>query len=192
MLKFLPKFHGNAATIHKLKEKEVANLENFERLKKVQKVLGQANKKDSSLYTPIPTKLSSLEKIAPQGSLYEIIKDMEIKMYCEDVIFSLISNIEEADPEAVLKREVEATSKKVELQRKRTLNSKHEGRKRLRLFESSYATWRERAFVITWPNIWNHVERRHYTRLSWMHKQAQTFHTKLTHIFAITSILVVS
>jgi len=68
MLRFLAKLHSNAAVLENIKKKEANNEEKFSSLKKVQKLLGQADKKNPGSYTSLPNTLSGLEKSAPPGN----------------------------------------------------------------------------------------------------------------------------
>ena len=71
---------SNAQAIKKAQEAEDKEKTKIDVLKSLQKALGQANKKDSTSYTSIPTKLSSLEKKAGAAKIDELMLSMEIKM----------------------------------------------------------------------------------------------------------------
>ena len=57
MWKFLSKDPSNAQAIKKAQDAEDKKKKKFDVLKSLQKALGQANKKDSTSYMSIPTKL---------------------------------------------------------------------------------------------------------------------------------------
>ena len=71
---------SNAQAIKKAQEAEDKKKTKFDVLKSLQKALGQANKKESTSYTSIPTKLFSLEKKAGAAKIDELMLSMEIKM----------------------------------------------------------------------------------------------------------------
>jgi hypothetical protein len=145
MLKFLAKSVANAAAIEKLKHADEKINDNFERWQKVRKLLGQADKKKSASYTPLPTKLSSLEKNTSPSLLTEALRSQEIHMYCKDAIKRIIHAIEDNTPSFIAGEIVDGiVGRALKVAQSNSINATL----RRRVFTNSRKTWRERAIVL--------------------------------------------
>ena len=144
MLKFLSKVAANAAAVQKIKESDENKKSNFERVKKIQKLLGQADKKNPDTYTPFPNKMSSIGTSC--SKLDDFLKDSEIKMNCKSAVLSIIQQIEELDPTFIassLVNEIVDSSFKTA-----TSRARNGPPLRLGTFGKTKNTWKERAIIM--------------------------------------------
>ena len=154
MLRFLAKLHSNAAVLENIKKKEANNEEKFSSLKKVQKLLGQADKKNPGSYTSLPNTLSGLEKSAPPGKLDEIMQNLEIKMYCKDALNSIIKEVEGNDANEIARcmvnEVVNSTFEHLHLRCQKVLNPKKRSTagKKMLMFQMANKTWKERSVIM--------------------------------------------
>ena len=111
MFKWLTSNAQNEAFVQK-REMQKAN---FERVKEIQKLLGQSDKHAAS-YASIPHKFSSMK-----GNIYEQLKQFEIEIYCKDTISSIIKQAEESDPITMAKATMDEMLDKVELRLKKSV-----------------------------------------------------------------------
>jgi hypothetical protein len=123
-------------------------------LKNIQKLLGQADKKNAETYTNVPNTMSGLEKISPPGEFYDTIQNLEVKMHCKDATKRIITQIEDNDPQdiasTIVKEVVDSSLRNIELRVKKLINPKKTSAsgKRLVVFHNSTKTWKERAVVM--------------------------------------------
>ena len=140
---------SNADALEKINKSNSENQKKFERLKKIQKVLGQAGKRTPT-YNSIPNKVSELSQVGCQKNVAEQIKQLEKQILCKSIVNDLISEIVEKDPLAMSKEVVESLVRKVELRLKRSANARKlkSNGNRLKVFQDCNNTWLERSVVM--------------------------------------------
>ena len=132
MLKFLARNTSNEAAIRNLEDSRAKKEAQMGVLKAVKKALGQANRNQPAAYTSMPRKLSTMETKAG-GKILEVMKQMESNMFAKQALEDILKKVESNIPEIVAEEVLESLKEKVELKLKRTITSKTQGGKKLKV-----------------------------------------------------------
>jgi hypothetical protein len=146
MLKFLARNPQNKSTIQNIVGGQEEKTQKFERLLKIRKILGQADKTDPS-YTPLPQKVQAVP--VKDSELGKWLTATEHFIIAKSIVLDVVRDIQDNDPVFVVQSVLDGMITRLELlemqQLKKATNSTL---KRSMLFRKKSKTWKERAIIM--------------------------------------------